>query len=111
MSSFGGGCVRGWLWVSLAVSGVVLMAAAGLVRWSAERALGAAPEVVSSPRGGLSWCAYERVGQLTCDPPQLTGATVAMIVAFGGPGAALAAAGAAGLLRRRRSAAEESDRH
>ncbi|SEF23535.1 hypothetical protein SAMN05421837_102233 [Amycolatopsis pretoriensis] len=103
--------MRGWLRVFLAVSGVVLMAAAGLVWWSAERALGAAPEVVSSPRGGLSWCAYERVGQLTCDPPQLTGGTVTVIVAFGGLGAASAAAAAASLLRRRRSASEDGHRH
>ncbi len=93
--------MRGWLWVSVAASGIVLLAAAGLVWWSAERALAPAPEVVSSSRGGLSWCAYERVGQLTCDPPQLASGTVVIIVALGGLGVALLAAGAAGLLRRR----------
>ncbi|MEV6877503.1 hypothetical protein [Amycolatopsis sp. NPDC051128] len=93
--------MRGWLWVSLVLSGVVLVAVAGLVWWSAERALGPAPEVVSSSRGGLSWCAYEHVGQLTCDPPQLTGGTVTMIVVLGVLGVALLAVGAAGLWRRR----------
>lgn len=93
--------MRGWLWVSLVVSGVVLMAAAGLVWWSAERALDSAPEVVSSSRGGLSWCAYEHVGQVSCDPPQLAGGTVLVIVVLGVLGVALLAVAAAGLLRRR----------
>ncbi|MET8848498.1 hypothetical protein [Amycolatopsis sp. NPDC004625] len=98
--------MRRWLWASLMASGVVTMAAAGLVWWSAQQALDPAPEVVTSSRGGLYWCAYEHVGQLTCDPPQLTAGTVAMIVALGVLGAALltvGAVGAVGLLRRSRS--------
>ncbi len=95
--------MRGWLWVSFAASGVVLLVTAGVVWWSAERALAPAPEVVSSSRGGLSWCAYEHVGQLTCDPQQLTRGTVVIIVALGGLGVALLAAGATGLLLRRRA--------
>ncbi|WP_276587806.1 hypothetical protein [Amycolatopsis iheyensis] len=89
------------LWASLVASGVVLLAAAGLVWWSAERALGEAPEVVTSSRGGLSWCAYERAGQLTCDPPQLTDGTVTTVVALGVLGVVLLVVGVVGLVRRR----------
>lgn len=90
--------MRRWVRVLTATVGVVLLGTALLVWRSAEQALGPAPEVHTSDRGGLSWC----VGLTSCDPPELSGGMVAVIVALVAAGVGVLAAVVVDVVRRRR---------
>lgn len=94
--------VRRWGRLVLGMLGLVLLACSGLVWWSAEQALGPAPEIESSSRGGLVSCGY-RPGLTSCDAPSLAGSTIAVIVAPAVVGAGLVAVVLAGTLWRRRA--------
>jgi hypothetical protein len=90
--------MRRWARVVMATVGVALLATALLVWRLAEQALGPAPEVHTSDRGGMSWC----VGLTSCDPPELSGGTVAVIVALAVAGVGVLAAVVVNVVRRRR---------
>ncbi len=95
--------MRRWVRTGLVVFGLLLLATSGLVWWSAEQALGPAPDVRSSPRGGLSSCPVQRPGQVTCDPPVLASGAVAVVIVLAvlGLGAVLTVV-VVGVLRLRR---------
>lgn len=90
-----------WLGVSMATLGFLLVGTALLIWWSASEALGPAPVVISSPKGGLSRCGY-RPGQAGCDPPELSAATVSVIVALAVAGVLMVAVAAVVSVRRHR---------
>ncbi|WP_326834912.1 hypothetical protein VSH64_08285 [Amycolatopsis rhabdoformis] len=92
--------MRPWVRVLSGALGVVTLMVAGLVWWSADRALGPAPEIRSSTRGELTSCGY-RPGLTSCDPPELATATVVVIVVLAAVGTGLAAVSLVGLVRRR----------
>jgi hypothetical protein len=92
--------VRRQVQVLLGVLGVVLVACSGLVWWSAEQALGPAPEIRSSTRGGMSSCGY-RPGLTSCDPPVLSEATIWVVVVLAVAGAGLLVVALMSTLRRR----------
>ncbi|UOZ04881.1 hypothetical protein [Amycolatopsis sp. WQ 127309] len=94
--------VRQWSQLLLGVLGVVLLVCAGLTWWSAEQALGTAPATQSSTKGALSSCGY-RPGLTSCDPPELSTATIVVIIALAVIGAALATVALVDLLLRRRA--------
>lgn len=90
--------MRRWVRLSAATAGGVLLAAALVVWFSAERALGPAPVVHTSADGGMSWC----VALTSCDPPELAGGTVVVIVALAVAGVGALATVAVDVVRRRR---------
>jgi hypothetical protein len=96
--------MKRWVRASLAVLGVALLGTALLVWWSAEQALGPAPEVHTSAGGGLSRCGY-RPGLTSCDPPELSGGTIAVIVVLAVAGVGVLAAVVVDLVRARRARA------
>lgn len=79
--------------------GIALIGTALLMWWSAEQALPPAQEVHWSSGGGMSWC----LGSADCDPPVLSGGTVAVVVALAVVGVALVAAVVVDVARRRGS--------
>lgn len=92
--------MRQWVRALLGALGVVTLMFAGLVWWSADRALGPAPEIRSSTRGGLTSCGY-RPGLMSCSPPSLATATVVVIVVLAAVGTGLLAVSPVGIVRRR----------
>jgi hypothetical protein len=89
--------MRRWLRLSMTAAGVVLLGVALLVWRLAEDALGPAPVVHTSDKGGMSWC----VGLTSCDPPELSGGTVAVIVVLAVAGVGVLAAVVVDVVRGR----------
>jgi hypothetical protein len=71
-----------------------------LVVWqAAEAALEPAPELDQSTGGGLTACGY-RPGLTSCDPPELAGSTIALVVALTVVGALLIIGTVVSVVRR-----------